>query len=403
MHARKQSDDLLDISKHGSEENEELGPTIDSDKINRLHAKGQQGLAKGGRSFEEVHKAGVVASPRNVDNKNKSLREAEVEPGQKKTEEADDGGNDTKVEAKMRTPMQRAKTSQNTNKNSTHHKGRAEGERLAVNINVTRQVNVNGNVNESEKSTNEDNRKNSDKEDDKDNDNNKEEHNGNTVGKNSEKGGVSTDIKKQGERMESMIEEPRRKVRTHNSINVKDGFNEAIKKEIVDVLESHKDPRTSEINLDLITDEELESSLMRNQMSKKIEILEEVEEEENMAETQPSSGSTLNPLIKSPPDLGDHDVHEHLHNGVSEGNSMSTVLANEKVAVKEEEEEREDEEKGEGKNEEEEDVENELNSPRSLTLVEKARALGLEVSITSSPSLFFTIIVIRTWARFSFV
>ena len=235
MHARKQSDDLLDISKHGSEENEELGPTIDSDKINRLHAKGQQGLAKGGRSFEEVHKAGVVASPRNVDNKNKSLREAEVEPGQKKTEEADDGGNDTKVEAKMRTPMLRANTSLNTNKNSTYHKERAEGERLAGNINVTRQVNVNGNVNESEKSTNEDNRKNSDKEDDKDNDNNKEEHNGNTVGKNSEKGGVSTDIKKQGERMESMIEEQRRKVRTHNSTNIEDGLNEAIKKAIVDV------------------------------------------------------------------------------------------------------------------------------------------------------------------------
>merc|ERR1711879_115075 len=55
MHAKKQSDDLRENSKHGSEENEELGPTIDSDKINRLHAKGQQGLAKGGRSFEEVH------------------------------------------------------------------------------------------------------------------------------------------------------------------------------------------------------------------------------------------------------------------------------------------------------------------------------------------------------------
>ena len=103
MHARKQSDDLRENSKDGSEENEELGPTVDSDKIKRLHAKGQQGLAKGGRSFEEVHKDGVVAPPGNVDNKNKSLRDAEVEPGQKKTEKADDGGNDTKVEAKMRT------------------------------------------------------------------------------------------------------------------------------------------------------------------------------------------------------------------------------------------------------------------------------------------------------------
>ena len=71
MHARKQSDDLRENSKDGSEENEELGPTVDSDKIKRLHAKGQQGLAKGGRSFEEVHKDGVVAPPGNVDNKNK--------------------------------------------------------------------------------------------------------------------------------------------------------------------------------------------------------------------------------------------------------------------------------------------------------------------------------------------
>ena len=183
---------------------------------------------------------------------------------------------------------------------------------------------------------------------------------------------MSTDIKKQGERMKSMTEEQRRKIMTYNSTNVKDGLNEAIKKGILDVQESHEDmdPSTREINLDLIADEELESSLLRNQMSKRIENLEEVEEEENVAETQPSSGSTLNPLITSPPDVGDDDVHEHLHNGVSEGTSMSTVLANEKVAVKE---------KGEGKNEEEEDVGNELNAPRSLTLVEKARALGLEV------------------------
>ena len=392
MHARKQSDDLRENSKDGSEENEELEPTVDSDKINRLHAKGQQGLAKGGRSFEEVHKAGVVAPPGNVDNKNKSLRDAEVELGQKKTEKADDG-NDTKVEAKMRTQMQRANTSLNTNKNSTYHKERAEGERLAGNINVTRHVN--GNVNESEKSTDEDNRNNSDKEDDKDNDNNKEEHNGNNVGKNSEKEGVSTDIKKQGERMKSMTEEQRRKIMTYNSTNVKDGLNEAIKKGILDVQESHEDmdPSTSEINLDLIADEELESSLLRNQMSKRIENLEEVEEEENVAETQPSSGSTLNPLITSPPDVGDDDVHEHLHNGVSEGDSMSTVLANEKVAVKEEEEE---------ENEDEEDVGNELNAPRSLTLVEKARALGLEVSITSSPSLFITSLSIQPGLAFHF-
>ena len=394
MHARKQSDDLRENSKDGSEENEELGPTIDSDKINRLHAKGQQGLAKGGRSFEEVHKAGVVAPPGNVDNKNKSLREAEVEPGLEKTEKAD--GNDTKVEAKMRTQMQRANTSLNTNKNSTYHKERAEGERLAGNINVTRHVN--GNVNESEKSTDEDNRNNSDKEDDKDNDNNKEEHNGNNVGKNSEKEGVSTDIKKQGERMESMKEEQIRKIMTYNATNVKDGLNEAIKKGILDVQESDADmdPSTREINLDLIADEELESSLLHNPMSKKIEIIEEVEDEENVAETQPSSGSTLNPLITSPPDLGDNDVHEQLHNGVSEGNSMSTVLANEKVAVKEEEEE---------EKEDEEDVGNELNAPRSLTLVEKARALGLEVSITSSPSLFITSLSMQPglafhWSRF---
>ena len=60
---------------------------------------------------------------------------------------------------------------------------------------------------------------------------------------------------------------------TYNSTNVKlkDGLNEAIKKGIVDVQESHEDmdPSTREINLGLIADEELErqiNSIIRDEI-----------------------------------------------------------------------------------------------------------------------------------------